>query len=94
MNTNDSVPDVKVAVIVAGDSIAIFSFWRVALSPQNWDVVGALVDESTKSAVRACLLACIAELGSSGWESVPDVREGAGSSRDDEGSSTLELPWS
>jgi len=94
MKNNDAVPDVKVAVSVAGDAVAIFSFWRVALSPQNWDIVAALVDESTRTAVRACLLACVAEIGSSGWEAIPSIHEGAGSLGDDEGSPQTELPWS
>lgn len=69
------IPSVKVAVLVEGTQIAVFSFWRVQRSVDDWEITAALVDEQTKQAVRACLLACVAEVNNGFWEGNEGVFE-------------------
>lgn len=73
MSKHDALPDVKVAVSIAGGAVAVFSFWKVAYAPQNWEITAALIDEGTRAAVRACLLACIAEIQTGRWEPVSGI---------------------
>lgn len=83
MSKHAKVPDVKVAVSISGDSVAIFSFWKVEFSPQEWEVGVALADEATRKAVRACLLACVAELSANGWTYLPGLFETSSGERDE-----------
>jgi len=86
--SNVQVPDVQVKVTVAGGDIARFDFSRVSLSPQEWDITAALNDVNSRQAVRACLLAAVAELSADGWEAYSFDVEGAGSTDDQP-----QLPW-
>lgn len=70
MMPNVQIPHIKVAVLVEGLSVAIFTFTRVELHPQDWHITAALLDTDTGAAVRTCLLACIAEIGYGQWEFV------------------------
>lgn len=86
--SNVSVPDVKVRVIIAGTPIATFEFHRVDKSPQDWEVTAALEHPDARSAVRACLLAAIAQLADTGWETYTFEAESGGEADDQ-----LELPF-
>jgi len=89
--SNVQVPDVKVSVLVAGGEVAIFSFWKVALSPQEWELTAAILDESTRRAVRSILLQCASELTNEGWSDLSSlyqesVEDGNGESDSEIGS--------
>jgi len=83
-----SVSDIKVCVIVGGREAAQFDFYRVDLSPQNWEIIAAIIDVDSRKAIRACLLACIAELSADGWEAYTFEAQGAGETNDQP-----QLPW-
>lgn len=88
MPKHDQVPDVKVAVSVAGDTVAIISFWKVAFNPQEWDVTAAIIDRDSREAIRACLLAAVAEFTASGWQDILDLPESGG----EDGDQSI-FPW-
>lgn len=83
------VPEFSIKVFVEGEEIARFGFHRTSRNPQDWEITAALNHADSKQAVRAGLLACVAELASGEWESYTFVPEG-GSETDDQ----LQLPWS
>lgn len=87
--SNVSVPEVKVAIAIDGEEMATFNFARTDRNPQNWEVTAAINHRDAKSAIRACLLACVAELAEGVWESFTFEAE-SGSAEDDQ----LQLPWS
>jgi len=65
---NVSVSEVKVVVAIDGEEMATFEFNRTDRNPQNWEVTAAINHRDAKSAMRACLLACVAELAEGIWE--------------------------
>lgn len=83
------VPDVRVSVAIAGEEAARFAFFRTDLHPQDWEVTAALRDPDSRQAMRACLLACCAELNLGQWEHFVIEFEGGGETDDQ-----LQLPWS
>lgn len=85
---NVQVPDVKISVVVAGVEVARFTFHRVDLSPQDWEVTAAIHSEDARTAIRACLLAAVAELAGNNWE-IADIAFESGGEADDQ----LELPF-
>lgn len=82
------VSDLKVCVVVGGSEVAHFEFHRTDRHPQDWEVTAALSDPDTRQAVRACLLACIAEIQLGTWEHYLIETEGGGSTNDQP-----QLPW-
>lgn len=86
---NVRVPDVEVKIALAGQPVAWFQFHRTSANPQDWEATAALDYADSKQAMRACLLACLAELQSGRWEAYTLVAEGGGETDDQ-----LQLPWS
>lgn len=62
------VPDIKITMAVAGELVFHMDFRNTHRAPAAWEITGAIYDRDTKSAVRACLLACLAELSADVWE--------------------------
>lgn len=83
------VPDIRISVNVAGEEVARFSFYRTDQHPQDWEVTAALRDGDSKQAVRACLLACVSEIGLGSWEHFVIEPESGGATDDQ-----VQLPWS
>lgn len=83
------VPEVKVSVALDGEEVARFGFARTNRNPQEWDITAALDYADSKQAMRAILLACVAELQAGSWEPYTFVPEGDGTTDDQ-----LQLPWS
>jgi len=83
------VPEVKVTIHIEGEEVARFAFNRTQSNPQDWDITAALDYADSKQAMRACLLACVAELQSGNWEAYTFVPESGDQERDQ-----LQLPWS
>lgn len=87
--SNVRVPEIKVTIFIEGNEVARFGFNRTGASPDKWEITAALDYADCKSAMRACLLACVAELQTGEWEAYTFVPE-SGSSEDDQ----LQLAWS
>lgn len=82
------VSDLKVTVVVAGEKIAQFEFFKTHLAPPAWEITAAIYSGDARTAVRACLLACVAELASDSWESFDFNAEGGS-----EQANQLIMPW-
>lgn len=79
---NVHLSEVSVKVFIEGEEIARFAFDRTDRNPQEWEVTAALDSADSKSAVRACLLACVAEIQSGDWVPYTFVPEGGGETND------------
>lgn len=82
------VPDITVTMAVAGEVVFHIDFRQTHRAPSAWEITGAIYDRETKQAVRACLLACLAELQSDVWEAYTFEAEGGGETNDQP-----LLPW-
>lgn len=82
------VPELSITVAVEGNEVAHFAFNRTDRHPQDWEVTAALRDPDTRTAVRACLLACVAELNLGQWEHYVIEVEGGSATNDQP-----QLPW-
>lgn len=86
---NVQLPAVKISVFVDGEEMARCTFYQTHRSPQAWDIEAAISDRDAKPAVRASLLAFLAELEAGTWELADIVFESGGETDDQ-----LQLPWS
>jgi len=80
--SNVYVPEVSVKIAVAGEEVARFAFDRTDRNPQEWEITAAIDRADSKSAIRACLLACVAELQQGDWLPYSFVPESGGTEDD------------
>jgi len=83
-----SVSDVEIRIVVKGGEVARFTFNRTDRHPQDWDVTASIYSLDTRTAVRACLLAAVAQCNSEGWTPYTFEAEGGSETNDQP-----HLPW-
>jgi len=82
------VSDIKVTLVAVGEPIACFEFHQTHRTPSAWEITGSIYSADAKQAVRACLLACLAELNEGSWEAYDIEAESGGATNDQP-----QLPW-